>query len=269
MTRINKKQKPIMVEPKVTVAQKSPLMGILMEILLFCMALIGYLYCNTTALDVKNSYVIVPIIGLLSMGLMILLVWYKRVFFGVMGGLAGLALLAFPVTKTICAALWRSVEICYNYIIYKLTLQPDYENYADHMTIDLTDLLKNESLLNRHLYTVLVLLSDNQAVLRKRPKKGLLAGLYELPNLEGHLELEEVLEQVKALSLSPIRIQKLPEAKHIFSHIEWQMAGYAVKIEEPEEKPEGLFFVEKAEMESRYSIPAAFVAYTEYFKHRF
>lgn len=47
------------------------------------------------------------------------------------------------------------------------------------------------------------------------------------------------------------------------------MAGYAVKIEEPEENPEGFFFVEKEQMENRYSIPAAFAAYTEYFKYRF
>lgn len=117
--------------------------------------------------------------------------------------------------------------------------------------------------------TILVLLSDNKAALKKRPPKGLLAGLYELPNLEGRYESQEMLNYVKELGLSPIRIQPLPEAKHIFSHIEWHMAGYAVKIEEPEEEPEGFFFVEKAQMEEKYSIPAAFGAYTEYFKHRF
>lgn len=117
--------------------------------------------------------------------------------------------------------------------------------------------------------TVLVLLSDNQAALRKRPSKGLLAGLYELPNLEGRYDSDEILEYVKGLGLSPIRIWPLPEAKHIFSHIEWHMAGYAVKIEEPEQVPEGFFFVEKEQMEEHYSIPAAFGAYTEYFRHRF
>ncbi|MCI8599653.1 MAG: A/G-specific adenine glycosylase [Lachnospiraceae bacterium] len=116
--------------------------------------------------------------------------------------------------------------------------------------------------------TVLVLLSDNKAALNKRPKKGLLAGLYELPNLKGHLSQEEVLVFVKQLKLSPIRIQKLPDAKHIFSHMEWHMAGYEVKIEEPTQEPEGFFFVEKEQMEERYSIPAAFEAYTEYFKNR-
>ena len=127
--------------------------------------------------------------------------------------------------------------------------------------------------------TVLVLVSDNQAALRKRSSKGLLAGLYELPNLEGHLNSDQVLDYVKAEGLSPIRIQELPAAKHIFSHIEWHMAGYVVKVEEPEQQehdhsdepdsPGKLFFVEKQQMEETYSIPAAFAAYTEYFKHRY
>ena len=135
--------------------------------------------------------------------------------------------------------------------------------------------------------TVLVLVSDNKAGLHKRPEKGLLAGLYELPNLPGRLNREEVLEFVKKQGLSPLRIQKLPAAKHIFSHIEWHMTGYAVKVEEPpafwenggtepEEQDirkasawEGIFFVEKEQMEEKFSIPAAFGAYTQYFKERY
>ena len=120
--------------------------------------------------------------------------------------------------------------------------------------------------------TVLVLVSDNKAALHKRPEKGLLAGLYELPNLEGHLGREEVLEYVKKQGLSPIRIQKLPGAKHIFSHIEWHMAGYAVKVEEPapeQNRQNEFFFVEKKQMEEIYSIPAAFSAYTKYFRERY
>ncbi len=119
--------------------------------------------------------------------------------------------------------------------------------------------------------TVLVLISDNKAILHKRPEKGLLAGLYELPNLEGTLTKEQVLEYVKGQQLSPIRIQSLPKAKHIFSHIEWHMLGYLVQIEEPEMNPEELppkelLFVEREELDRQYSIPSAFGGYVKYLK---
>lgn len=68
--------------------------------------------------------------------------------------------------------------------------------------------------------------------IRKRPEKGLLAGLYELPNVEGRYSQDEIVHLVKEMQLSPIRVQKLENAKHIFSHIEWQMEGYAVLVEE-------------------------------------
>ena len=68
-----------------------------------------------------------------------------------------------------------------------------------------------------------MLVSDNQAALRKRPAKGLLAGLYELPNLEGHLKPDQVLDYVKSEGLSPIRIQELPATKHILSLIHISM----------------------------------------------
>lgn len=121
--------------------------------------------------------------------------------------------------------------------------------------------------------TVLVLLSDKQAALRRRPSKGLLAGLYELPNLEGHQSSDAVLSYVKAQGLSPLRIRPLPPAKHIFSHIEWHMEGYVVLVEEPEEgeerkaaEPGKLFFVQKQELTNTYSVPSAFAAYKEYFE---
>ena len=43
-----------------------------------------------------------------------------------------------------------------------------------------------------------------------------MAGLYELPNVEGNMGQEEVLSMVKEMGYAPIRIQPLGEAKHIF-----------------------------------------------------
>ena len=117
--------------------------------------------------------------------------------------------------------------------------------------------------------TVLVIRDTERAVIQKRPKKGLLAGLYELPNAEGHLSADEALKAVRRMGFSPIRIHPLPEAKHIFSHIEWQMQGYLVLVEDADAReahtPLGnaqeLLFVEPSRTERDYPIPAAFAAY--------
>jgi A/G-specific adenine glycosylase len=117
--------------------------------------------------------------------------------------------------------------------------------------------------------TVLIIREQDRVAIRKRPNRGLLAGLYELPNVEGHLTAEETLEQIKQLHYQPIRIQKLEDAKHIFSHIEWHMTGYAIRVEEPEfsEAATGnpdLIFVEAEDAKERYAIPSAFAAYAGY-----
>lgn len=111
--------------------------------------------------------------------------------------------------------------------------------------------------------TVLVIRDGDRLAIHKRPPKGLLAGMYELPNTEGCLSSEEVLAFLKKKRLSPIRIRPLEKAKHIFSHIEWHMTGYLVSVEEPQEETEYLF-IEPEETEKQYAIPAAFAAYTKY-----
>ena len=85
-----------------------------------------------------------------------------------------------------------------------------------------------------------------------------------MPNVEGELGQEEVLEQVKQAGLAPLRIQKLEDAKHVFSHVEWHMIGYAILVEELEEETKELLFVEAWDSQERYAIPAAFAAYAGY-----
>lgn len=113
--------------------------------------------------------------------------------------------------------------------------------------------------------TVLILKEGNRVAIRKRPSKGLLAGLYELPNLTGYLSEKETLDQVRRWGLSPLRILPLAGAKHIFSHVEWRMTGYAVSLEETEHMDQdGLFFIDSEETEEKYPIPAVFAAYAKY-----
>lgn len=113
--------------------------------------------------------------------------------------------------------------------------------------------------------TVLIFKDDDKIAIRKRPAKGLLAGLYEFPNLDGHLSMDEVTEYSKNIGLMPVRVQKLPEAKHIFSHIEWHMTGYEVIVDELEKTNEkGFLFIHPEQIKKEYSIPSAFEKYTVY-----
>lgn len=117
--------------------------------------------------------------------------------------------------------------------------------------------------------TVLVIQDEDRAAFRRRPEKGLLAGMYEFPVLEGRLAEGKVLEILGQMGLKVLRIRPIGEAKHIFSHKEWHMVGYAIKVDELErpEKPkfrQDWIFVDKNEVRENYPVPSAYAAYTEY-----
>lgn len=114
--------------------------------------------------------------------------------------------------------------------------------------------------------TILVIRDEDKIALRKRADKGLLAGMYEFPSMEGEQTKERVLAYLKSLGVVPVRIKKLPSSKHIFTHKEWHMTGYAVRVDELErmQPNEDLLFVTPGEIEQNYPIPSAFAAYREF-----
>lgn len=102
--------------------------------------------------------------------------------------------------------------------------------------------------------TVFVIKYNNQYLLEQRPEKGLLAGLYQFPNVEHHLSLEDV----TLMFPNAKTVQKIASSKHIFSHIEWNMIGYFIEMNQPLET---YVYSTIQEMESVYSIPTAFQTY--------
>lgn len=107
--------------------------------------------------------------------------------------------------------------------------------------------------------TVFLLISDGRAALRRRGDAGLLAGLWELPNLLGDLSEAEAKRAVREWDLSPVKIEKLPAAKHIFSHVEWHMTGYQITVKNSENTE--LCWANPKELERDYALPSAFSAY--------
>ena len=115
--------------------------------------------------------------------------------------------------------------------------------------------------------TVFLIRDGDRTALSKRPPKGLLSGLYELPNTPGYLGEAEALEYLRSLGFEPLRIQKLENAKHIFTHIEWHMIAYDVRIT-PEfdglHGQSGMLLIPNGELHQSYAIPSAFGAYVKY-----
>ncbi len=121
--------------------------------------------------------------------------------------------------------------------------------------------------------TILIIRDENKAALKKRDAKGLLAGMYEFPSMQGYKTAEEVTAYLAANGLCTLRIQSLEEAKHIFTHKEWHMKGYMIRVDEL--APRALtketsrwLFIEPWETQEKYPVPAAFSAYTRYLNIR-
>ena len=81
-------------------------------------------------------------------------------------------------------------------------------------------------------YTVFILSCDGAYALQKRENKGLLALLWQFPNVPGKLDVERSLKQVEAFGLKPGEILRQVERKHIFTHVQWEMNGIYIETKE-------------------------------------
>ena len=60
------------------------------------------------------------------------------------------------------------------------------------------------------------------------------------------------------------RVSSMGTAKHIFSHVEWHMIGYRIKVGKG--LPKGLIAAKKEELKTIYPLPNAFSRYTKLIK---
>ena len=100
-------------------------------------------------------------------------------------------------------------------------------------------------------------------LLQQRPEKGLLAGLWQ-PVLweDERLSPEEIIMRLRDMGLDcgQEALGLLPEAKHIFSHIEWRMSGVALSVSE-QPAPAGCVWASRDALRATYTLPGAFRAY--------
>ncbi len=108
--------------------------------------------------------------------------------------------------------------------------------------------------------TVFLLFYENQVALRRRPGRGLLAGLWEYPNELAGAGLDE-------FGVSPAETWAAGTGKHIFSHIEWHMTGLGARLDSPA-LPEGWVWANREELSQTYALPSAFRAFQAHVEER-
>ena len=112
--------------------------------------------------------------------------------------------------------------------------------------------------------TVFILSCDGKYALRKRPDRGLLAGLWEFPNVKGMLDTEKALEAVAEMGLRPREILRQAERNHIFTHIVWNMRGCWLEVAEP--AGDFTWFTGE-EIRNQAALPTAFRQFWEETEH--
>ena len=103
--------------------------------------------------------------------------------------------------------------------------------------------------------TVYLLVRDGRVALRKRPDRGLLAGLWEFPHVSGCLGEDAAGEPVAGWGLTPLEWRERLAARHIFTHVEWRMTGYLLTVSGP--GPEEFFWADREALVG-LAVPSAF-----------
>ena len=108
--------------------------------------------------------------------------------------------------------------------------------------------------------TVFILTCGDQVALSRRPDTGLLASLWEFPNVPGTLDHTQALEYQEQLGLHPTALHRVVKKKHIFTHIQWNMTGIYLEVAEPGGP---WHWFSREEIEERSALPTAFRQFWE------
>lgn len=73
--------------------------------------------------------------------------------------------------------------------------------------------------------------------LRKRPKKGVLAGMWEFPNIDVTQNEPPMPEMLASFGIKNYTVEGSEKHTHVFTHLIWDMTAYFVRTEDETEMP--------------------------------
>lgn len=108
--------------------------------------------------------------------------------------------------------------------------------------------------------TVFLLQCGDCYALTKRSESGLLAGLWQLPNVIGKMDIDDALHTADSLGVQPVELYKQMQRVHIFTHIKWQMTCYQILCTK---KTDDFVWATAQEIQNTYALPTAFRMFFE------
>lgn len=108
--------------------------------------------------------------------------------------------------------------------------------------------------------SVFILSCDGRYALEKRPDSGLLADLWQFPNIPGHLDANGALDAVHQMGLAPRDILRQIRRKHIFTHVQWEMQGFYIEVGQTDAR---LTWLTKRQIREDAALPTAFRQFFE------
>lgn len=110
---------------------------------------------------------------------------------------------------------------------------------------------------------ILLRSSSGKYAIRKRGKTGLLADMWEFPTFDGFGAEGDVESYLVEKGIRVLSVERLSEARHIFTHVVWEMQGFLALCEG---ENDAFLFLTKDEILSSYAIPTAYRTYVKLMK---
>ena len=111
--------------------------------------------------------------------------------------------------------------------------------------------------------TVLLLECNGRFAVEKRSETGLLAGLWQFPNVPQKLDAQTAVQTAQSFHTDPKELMLETHKTHIFTHIRWEMTGYVIRCNA---MSEAFTWASLAELEREFALPTAFRQFSDELK---
>lgn len=108
--------------------------------------------------------------------------------------------------------------------------------------------------------TVFVLRCEDRYAICRREDKGLLASMWQFPNIDEKMTVKKAMKHLEELGIEVRQPEMQQEYTHIFSHVEWRMTAYYLSCYN---QLEDYAWASREELEQIYALPSAFRPFME------